>query len=158
NEWMLSEAHLFRYVIQYLYTVQEHYGVIKSAIIKQDNKKFIDFFVNNVWNKWEYESRGTMGDMTLFYGIRTHMGSHWATMAMFLEKLSSDQNAKKKYKAFYTSYDTWLRSNMKLQNDAYIWNSTWDKSKLKFHTNRKAKGFDAERIQDVAHGNHIIQY
>ncbi|WP_262250022.1 hypothetical protein [Parapedobacter soli] len=158
NEWMLFEGHLFRYIVQYLYIVQDRFSKLESEDIKSNFSKQVEFVVLNVWDKWITHSVATHGDLTNFYGVRLHIGSHWATIAIFLEDMVEDEAKQNELRRFYSSYNFHLRRNIGLTNDKLYWDSTWDTPFLAAHIDRRSRGYDKKRTQDVAHGNHVLQY
>ena len=158
KEWMLFEGHFFRYAVQYLYLVNQNKKIISDKLIVENNEVFVDFIHKNVWNKWLDASIRTRGDLTLLYGVRVHNGAHWATIALYLNRLVKEDKDESKFKEYYLDYDKQLRKNFALENDIYVWNSTWDDVFLQAHKDRKAKKLDKSRIQDTAHGNHVVQY
>lgn len=143
EEFVLYEGYLFRYIAQYQY-------------IYNRNKISDKNFAKNNFFKWYNKSVEQNGDASLLYGIRLHMGSHWATTAAYLMKL--DPENKSLYNNFINQYNTQLRKSLKTINingkECYIWNSTYPDQFTKILKNRKKE----IEIQDVTHGNHIIQY
>lgn len=158
KEWNLFEAHLFRYVVTYLYLVQANRENIQSSTILADNSKIVAFVEKNVWDKWLKVNNRNFSELTTFYGVRTHMGAQWAQIALGLSKLSKDATRRAEYTDFYRKYNMELRKNLKLIDGCYIWNSTWDESAIKELRARRASNRDKTAIQDVAHANQIIQY
>src|SRR5699024_10688593 len=86
----------------------------------------------------------------------THMGSHWAGVAMYLKSMTSNPKIKKQCKEVQEEYDLLLKRNLNPNPkypSAYIWNSTYDNT-----TGTDATESKPSRIQDVSHGNHVVSY
>lgn len=143
KEFILYEGYLFRYIAEYLY--------------KNPNSRISDRnIVKKTFFKWYNKSVKENGDASLLYGIRLHMGTHWATVASYL--LKSDPENAKIYSDFIDMFNRQLRHNLKIVNingeSCYIWNSSYDEAFSNILKVRKKETV----IQDVSHGNHIIQY
>jgi len=143
KEFPLYEGYLFRYIaeFQYLYP----------------NKILYDpHFARSNFLKWYNRSLADHGDASSLYGLRLHIGSHWATTAAYLLKIDSE-NART-YASFIDLYDKQLKKSLKIVNvrgnECYIWNSTYNDRFTNVLKKRKKEAI----IQDVSHGNHIVQY
>lgn len=143
KEFILYEGYLFRYVAQYQYLNP------KNTISDKDVAK-------NTFFKWYNRSIYENGDASLLHGIRLHMGSHWATTAAYLTKL--DPENKNVYQQFIDRYNQQLRMALKVVqvdgNECYVWNSTYPEQFTRILKKREKETV----IQDVSHGNHIVQY
>lgn len=143
KEFILFEGYLFRYIAQYQY-------------LNPTNKISDPDFVKNIFLKWYNRSMEQNGDASTLYGIRLHMGSHWATVAAYLTKLDPKNQAL--YKSFVSIYDEQLKKSLKVVihegKECYVWNSTYKDG----FTNVLKKRKKEVAIQDVSHGNHIVQY
>ncbi len=143
KEFILYEGYLFRYIAEYLY--------------KNPNSKVSDKdLVKKTFFKWYNKSLTENGDASLLYGIRLHMGSHWATVALYLTKLDPENISI--YKKFIDEYNLQLKNNLKLipveKKHCYIWNSTYSNAFSNILKKRKKEVV----VQDVSHGNHVVQY
>lgn len=154
---LLYEGYLFRYICDYEYLIEKN---IKKPGIAQ--LRIPVSYLESVFLKWYNKSMTQFNDDSKQQHMRTHIGSHWATVAMFLYKLTTDSSNKKIYSSFFTRYDKALKNNFKTydtdQIQCYSWNSTYDEP---FTNQQKAAAIEKQassHIQDVAHGNHIIQY
>lgn len=157
QEIVLFESYSFFYITQFLYLIKESGWVDKS----QENQNWwnnaIEFIEKNVWEKWYTRGLSTYGvENRLFFRSRTHMGSHWAGIAMYLLKISSNEKAKQQYKKVLSDYDLILKENLRINpkvKNAYVWNSTYDRV-----LNTNAITSERANVQDVYHGNHVISY
>ncbi|ETZ24552.1 hypothetical protein [Pedobacter sp. V48] len=152
QEFILYEGYVFRYIAEYYYLVSKLPN--KSGLEVDVDFIKADFF------KWYKLSMSSFGDDSLLQSLRTHMGSHWATLAMYLYILDNNDADKIIYKKVYSKYSNSLRANLKVVDldgkKGYIWNSTWDKPFTKYLVDKSKK--TKSEIQDVSHGNHIVQF
>ncbi|MDM1527396.1 hypothetical protein HX091_15880 [Myroides odoratimimus] len=144
KEFMLFEGYLMRYISQYLYINKESNVIDKKIAIKT-------FF------KWYYRSVEMYGDASLLFGSRLHMASHWATIAVYSLDIANEKE-KVVLEDFIKEFDLQVRDNLKTvyvnEHECYIWNSTYYSQFTKLLKERKKD----IKLQDVSHGNHIIQY
>lgn len=154
KEVPLYESYSFFYITQFLYILQDIGWVSESQKNKIWWEQTLSFVEENVWNKWLERSISTKGkNYWYFLRQRTHMGSHWAGIAMYLGALTKNQEIKNQTKEVQRQYDLLLKRNLRTVNNAYIWHSTYDDvSGTDASTQRKAI------IQDVSHGNHVVAY
>lgn len=153
QEVLLFEGYIFRYIAETYYLVSklpaEHRSSLQLPVYELDN----------TFMKWYNRSMERFGDASDVYRNRTHIAALWANTALFLSKISYNQEYIKIYEDFYRGFDKALRDNLRKeksgQNTYYIWNSTFDKP---FTKQLKDAGKYAARIQDVSHGNRVIQY
>lgn len=151
REVVLYESYSFYAIVQFLFYLKDNGWVSK----KPDNLKWwsekVKFIEDHVWTKWLTRSQRIHNDkFRMFFRTRTHMGAHWAGIAMYLEKITSDPKVEATTKAYYNQYDKLLKSNMKVvggKDHYYVWNSTYDLNKPRVSV-----------IQDVSHGNHVVEY
>ena len=158
KEVMLYEGYLFRYVSEYCYILKSLNGRTQLT----DNLPFMIEAVEFTWEKWYKRLSMTDNIISGMIGIRAHIGSHWATTSMYMFKLSKDSKRKKSYEKLFKIYDRSLKNNLKIKFDRdteyYLWNSTWDIEPYTNHDKIRRKAVAPTLIQDVAHGNHVIQY
>jgi len=146
KEFILYEGYLFRYLAQYIY-ITDQIGQLNFENLK---------FVKENFDKWANRNEAKYGDMGEMYGLRLHMGSHWATVALYLYMISKES----KYKDFYDSFNSELKRALKVNtvkgNACYIWDSTYP---IRFNALLKQKNRKYSVVkQDVSHGNHIVQF
>lgn len=147
----LFEGYLFRYVGEFLFLAKKSGHKMEKIPIS---------FLKNNFDKWYDRSLKIHGDASLISNIRLHMGAQWATAAMYIYKLEGGQ----KYLKFYNDFNSSLKNNLKLRtkgvNKYYVWNSSYDGGNVNtFVKGRRQKGLDkGGEIQDVTHGNHIVQF
>lgn len=143
KEFMLFEGYMFRYIAEFQYQYPD------MTLADTD-------FVESVFSKWYNESVRRHGDASSLYGLRLHMGSHWATVASYLVKLNPSKEAF--YRDFIDVYDRQLKKSLKIREvngkKCYVWNSTYVD---KFVNNLKKRKNEVI-VQDVTHGNHVVQY
>lgn len=158
REIPLFESRFLRYVAQMLYIIENDKNLsINHAIINKE-KVIKEFVEVNGWRKWfERGEAKEKGCYPYLFRNRTHMTSHWALVALYLEKIATDPTQRKQYREFLDIYDQQLKANFKVtKNNAYKWNMTWDSSwPYNTECNQKSKN---TIIQDVAHGNHVVAY
>lgn len=146
KEFILYEGYLFRYLAQYIYITKQ---------IGQEYSEGLQFVKEN-YEKWAERNITKYGDMGEMYGLRLHMGSHWATVALYLYKITGES----KYKDFYDSFNKQLKLALKTTvikgSTCYIWNSTYP-TRFNNLLNQKNRKYPIEK-QDVSHGNHIVQF
>jgi|GEM_PF-2003098 hypothetical protein len=157
QEFMLYEGYLMRYVAEFAY-------IIKSFGLEKQFPQYSNFvaFAEDNFNKWRDRSIGGFKDESLLFGIRTHMGAQWATTATYLSLLVQNPVRKVLYATIYQKYNVRLRRNFKTERvdgaKYYVWNSSWNRVFSNQQRQRQAKIGKENEIQDVAHGNHVVQY
>jgi len=158
REIPLFESRFLRYVAEMLYIVKNDTQLKNDKSIYEKTERLIQFLKINGWQKWYVRGENQKpGCYPFLFRSRTHMTSHWAIVALYLEKLSNDKDEKKQYRDFLNLYNQQLKSNLRLTKDnAYIWNMTWD-NPWPFGTECNKKE-ENEIIQDVDHGNHVVAY
>lgn len=154
EEVSLSESYSFLYIAEFLYILKQIGWTAESSDNETWWNKQVKFLEKNVWEKWIARSEKKYGKKyTFFLRSRTHMGSHWAGIARFLEQISSNAEIRSTAKEVYTSYDTLLKRNLKDVGGRYVWNSTYDDV-----TGTDAVSAEVVKVQDVSHGNHVVTY
>lgn len=156
KEFILYEGYLFRHLANFAYLVK------KSQLYPNEKKLMIKEFVEDNFLKIYNQSIGLYGDLSELYSIRTHMGSHWAMTALYLYPITNNKVNKNIYKQVISEYNKGLKQNFKLKNldkDYYYqWNSTWDIPFTRLQKSKKRTGKEQDEIQDVAHGNQVVEY
>lgn len=157
SESELMEGYAFRYITQFLYEIKKSGWIDRSSQNKDWYNKTLQFIEKNIWEKWigrSMQSKAT--PFGLMVGPRTHMGSHYAFIALFLKELTGNSGIKNQCTTFVNMYDTLLKRNL-VSNPkhpaAYVWNSSWDNT-----DGTDARTSPSPSIQDVSHGNHVIGY
>lgn len=154
NEVPLYESYAFFYITEFLYYTKQNGWRSSSKQNEAWWNKTLDFVERNIWQKWYTRSvQNYRHNYSYFIRSRTHMGAHWAGIARYLSLLSKNQEINKQTAIVIKQYDSLLRRNLKIYNNAYIWNSSYDNIK-----NTYALSSHQPIIQDVAHGNHVISY
>lgn len=153
QEVLLFEGYIFRYIAETYYLVSNLDGGNRNAL------QLPVYELDNTFMKWYNRSIEEFGDASDVYRNRTHIAALWANTALFLSKISHNLDYVKIYEDFYKGFDKALRANLKKETEGgkvyYLWNSTFDKP---FTNQLKNAGKYAARIQDVSHGNRVIQY
>lgn len=154
KEVALYEGYSFFYITQFLYYTKINGWRDASLKNKKKWDYLLSFIETNIWIKWGERSLKEKGNYYYYYlGRRTHMGSHWAGIAMYLGELTKNNSIMEQCNILVKQYDTLLKRNFKMKVRGYIWNSTYDNVEGTY-------GFK-ERVvekQDVPHGNHVISY
>lgn len=151
----LYESYPFVYITQFLYMLYQKGWHEVNQEQADWWHRVLQFVEEQEWQKWGTRSYYRY---SLFIRTRTYMGSHWATMAMYLKEMSKDEDRVASYKEVQSIYDTLLKRNLKLNPNhpnAYIWNGSWD--------DVSGVGVDGitpanVELQDVGHANHVVNY
>lgn len=152
QESLVFEGYLFKYIVKFLYLEQQ-----AGRASSKDYAKMLRFVEDNVWSKWVSRSEKIYGNKyDYFLNLRTHIGAQWASTALVLNKISSNETIKKQTLELRNTFDGMLKGNFTPQgaSRALSWNQTWN-NKTKGNAKSKSK---SELIQDVSHGNHIVEY
>lgn len=148
QEVPLYEGYLSRYIAEYCYLLKEN-GLSNTSEFRNS----LDL-VKGTFDKWFKKSLESKKDLSLLFRSRIHMGAQWASTALYLYKLTNEAE----YLNFINDFNSQLRVNLKVKNvngnNCYIWNSTYDKSQVK----GVQRSFSLSQVQDVSHGNHVVQY
>jgi len=159
QESSLYEGKLFKSVLPLIYEIQKCPNLVNQSQYKEFVDRTSIFIRDNVWKKWfnrSYLVPEPCGKY-IFDG-RTHMASHWATIALYLSKMFGGKEDGG-YSAALSKYNASLKANMKrhpLNRKAVIWNSTWDKGWFVSTGCRKLQ--EATEVQDMSHGNEVVSY
>lgn len=155
KEVFLFEGYLLRYIAEYLFVtkdIQKDSYLFKSALENLESR-FI---------YWHKESQKKFKDNSDLLGVRVHMGAQKASLALFLYKMSNSEQNRNIYKSFYDEYNKGLKQNLRIVKEnnyeCYIWNSTWDNAIANQVSDLKRNNKYPTKIQDVSHGNHVIQF
>lgn len=150
----LYESYSFFYITQFLYYTKLNGWNNDSDDNQERWKSLLSFVEDHIWTKWYTRSMHTYGNnYRYFLRSRTHMASHWAGVAMYLNYLSKDNEIKKQTEYLVDQYDILLKRNLKIVDRSYVWNATYDNVQNTYAT--KARG---DIVQDVSHGNHVVSY
>jgi len=151
KEVMLYEGYLLRYVAKFMSILDKN-----KHIMSKKERDVVFNFVKINFDKLYNRSIVKYNDYSLFFRTRTHIASHWATIALFLND-NSRIKKDKKYIKIIKLFDEQLRVNLKIKkiklNEYFQWNSNWENS---FTSLQKTK--ETPRIQDVSHGNQVVDY
>lgn len=155
KEFMLYEGYFFRYVSEFVFLNQK----------SKNNWKYIEFLEDN-FLKWRNRSISKYKDNSFFHGARLHMGSHWATVGLFLTKIESVAfQTKNISKELVEEYDYIVKHNLikkKFNNQSeeiFTWNSTYNVLFTNYLKSDNYKSWNKkDEVQDISHGNHIVQY
>jgi len=155
KEFMLYEGYLFRYVLEFLY-------ISKQNISASDRSLILQFCETN-FLKWHNRSIDQHGDLSLFLGARIHMGALWGNTALFLKNMSDNSAVRMKASQVYSLFNKALKNNLKVYKSGnyscYVWNSTYDVDLTKYLSSDSFRSWNKNaEIQDISHGNHIIQF
>lgn len=149
KEIPLYEGYLFRYVVEYIYIIQQ-------SNLKGFNNTNLISFVEENFDKWILRSKQNYNDYSMIHRERLHMGAQWASVAMYLSKILKND----KYLKIYNEFNNQLRESLVVKrinsNSCYIWNSTYN-SQFTSSLKKRSLLFESE-IQDVSHGNHVVQF
>lgn len=147
KEVPLYEGYVFRYIAEFQYLLSLDHISLKN------NHLTLNFIRDN-FDKWIERSEKNYNDYSMLYRERVHMGAQWATVALYMSKLTGQ----KTYKDIYDGFNEQLKNNLSLRKSQgvsyYIWNSTY---KNRF-TKSLWRRLNFDIIQDVSHGNHIVQF
>src|SRR5690606_11223378 len=142
QEHLISEGYFFRYLGEFLNIIK------RNKIYTEYQTPILESLVYS-FNKWESKSESSL------FHQRFHIGANWAVVALYLNKFTNDQ----KYKDFYKTFDDQLKKALtkKVVNgkECYVWNSTYPEKFTK--TLSAIKKYPAT-VQDVTHGNHVVNY
>lgn len=150
KEVPLYESYSFFYISQFLYILNDIGWVDRSNQNTLWWQNTLAFVENNIWTKWFVRSSNNNG---IFLRSRTHMGSHWAGIAMYLGAISDNPLIKSQAENVVADYDMLLKRNLIEVEGGYQWNATYDDV-----SGTDASSTSSNSIQDVSHGNHVISY
>lgn len=154
EEVPLYESYSFLYIAEFLYILQESGWADESKENKAWWREKVHFLERHGWEKWLTRSeRKHKKRYAYFLRSRTHMGSHWAGVALYLDKISNNYVVRAQARELFYMYDKLLRRNFKVKDGRYIWNSTYDDVR-----GTHAVASPKSITQDVSHGNHVVSY
>lgn len=154
REVPLYESYSFLYITQFLYLIKQTDWFQQNDSNAVWWKNTLSFVEKNIWNKWyERSVRIYHNPYRYFLRSRTHMGSHFAGIALYLHALTNNGTIKTQTDTLIQQYDTLLKRNLKPANGGYLWNATYDNVNGTF-----AAPASSPDIQDVSHGNHVVSY
>ncbi|UFH32250.1 hypothetical protein LNP04_00685 [Chryseobacterium sp. C-71] len=147
SESVTFEGYFYRYLGEYLF-------IIKKNNLYPDAQAQLLNGLQQGFNKWYNKSMTKYNDASMLFHQRLHIAANWATACLYLYEFTKDA----KYKSFYTSFDQQLKDNLQVkkvgESTCYVWDSTY--------TNAFTSGLKSKKlgniIQDVGHGNHIVEY
>lgn len=146
----LYESFLWRYGARVLNVIRKDPELFNDPIYREKYDDLLPFLETHLFEKWY--SR----DVKWIYRLRTHMASHWASIALYLSEISTSEEmqelyAEVLYKFNYDFPQTGMTGGMKQQvkphpedAQAYFWNGIWGSSELPGN--------------DISHGNAEIQF
>lgn len=156
KEIVLFEGYSFFYITEFLFFLQKS-GWTKNAKNRTWWNKTVLFIEDNIWNKWTSRSSENYGNKySYFLRSIAHKTSHWAGIALYLNRISFNSKIKKECQTLINQYDLLLKRNLKRNSkvaSAYVWNSTFDSVKGTYAIKAKST-----IIQDVSHANHVVSY
>jgi len=142
------EGYFFRYLGEFLH-------IIKSERLYNARQQSIELYLTKSFNKWRKLSEKSFKDMSTLYHQRIHIAANWAVVSLYLYELTKEEI----YKEFYGAFDKQLRKNLVIKKKngkaCYVWNSTYSE---KFTVALRKRETSTPIIQDVSHGNHVINY
>ena len=142
KEHLISEGYFFRYLGEFLDILK------KDKIYTEYHTTILESLVYS-FNKWEDKSKSSL------FHQRFHIGANWAVVSLYLDKFTNEQ----KYKDFYKTFDSQLKKALTKiilnGKECYVWNSTYPEKFTKSLKNLKKY---PTKIQDVTHGNHVVNY
>jgi hypothetical protein len=150
QEVPLFESYAWRYVARLLRVMHDSPQIYGNPAYRLQYEQLLRFTEVNIFDKWM-----TRGATSYVYRVNTHMVSHWAYIALELERLTTDAGRRAQARTVVDNIDLHLpnRNGASLKGQmqgstiapgAYFWSETW--------------GSSARPGQDVAHGNAVISY
>lgn len=148
QESLVFEGYFYRYLGEFLY-------IIKNDNLYTSDQTNLLSVLKNSFDKWSKKSFAKYKDNSNLYHQRFHIGATWAMTSLFLYRLTGDND----YRSFYSIFDKQLREALikKVVNgkSCYIWNATYPTN---FTQALKSSFLNTSVIQDVSHGNHVVEY
>ncbi|ASV28842.1 Ig-like domain-containing protein [Maribacter cobaltidurans] len=129
GEISLNESRAMRTVARMLYVLSKSPSYLERNNNQENFENMLSWFQTNIWNKWIDRGLGHI------YRSRTHMASHWAQIAWFLNKITGDE----KYRKYYIGWSSGflegefkgesMRKQLREVNlsgkKGYVWNGAW---------------------------------
>lgn len=159
QEIPLFESRFLRYVSKMVYLILTSREIKENNVALYDQANTIlEFLETHGWEKWYVRGeKNAAGCYPYLFRNRTHMGSHWAIVALYLRELTVNQLKRQQYSDFLEQYDLQLKDNFRVQDhNAYMWHSTWDSPWP--YNSQCYPAATKSIIQDVDHGNHVVAY
>jgi len=149
TEVPLFESYAWRYVARMLRVLRES-PLYASTGYRAQYDRLLRFTETNIFDKWV-----NRGANSYVYRANTHMASHWAYIALEVERLTTDSVRRQRARTVVDNIDLHLpnyrgaslKGQMRLgtvASGAYFWSSSW--------------GSSSTPGQDVAHGNAVASY
>ncbi|MBO3737688.1 hypothetical protein [Actinoplanes flavus] len=148
-EVSLYESYFWRHATTTLRIMRQTPAVYDDLGYRARYEKLLAFAETHVFDKWH--SRGANDTI---YRSRTHMASHWATIALNLAAITEDPARRDRYRKVVDdidrklpNYPTGLRGQLQphpVDASAYFWNDEW--------------GSTRRPGQDVSHANGVMSY
>src|SRR5690606_1095318 len=146
---LLFEGYFFRYVVEFLHISEE------KSLLPSNRRNSILKEAKYSFDKWYYRSVRSYKDASRLYHVRLHVGANWAAVALYLHRFTKE----KKYKDFYESFDKQLKQALEIKvingNECYVWFSTYPE---RFTESLRRTEKEKKIVQDVSHGNHVVNY
>lgn len=145
EEVSLFEAYGWRYVTRMLRVVSGD-PLSRDPAVRRRCDRVLAFTEDHVFDKWY-----TRGVEENLYRDRTHMAANWAFIATDLRLLTRDAQRRDRCDEVagaitdggMPNHDgASLRGQLERSDGAYVWSRRWD----------------ADEVQDVAHGNNVVAY
>src|SRR5690606_20116334 len=106
EEIVLNEGYAFFYITEFLYIQKVSGWTDQSESNRIWWEEKVRFIEEHIWTKWYTRSLKYHGNPhRYFLRSRTHMGSHWAGVAMFLAKISINSEIRNQCNKLRQSYD-----------------------------------------------------
>ena len=139
TEVPLFESYAWRYVARMLRVLRESPFYANTAYRAQ-NDRLLRFTETNIFDKWV-----NRGANSYVYRANTHMASHWAYIALEVERLTTDSVRRQRARTVVDNIDLHLpnyngaslKGQMRLgtvASGAYFWSSSWGSPRLRAKT------------------------
>ncbi|EPX55625.1 hypothetical protein D187_009236 [Cystobacter fuscus DSM 2262] len=145
----LYESYCWRYVTRLLRVIRETPALYGNARYRGQYQRLLEFSEMDIFEKWF--QRGADAHI---YRENTHMASHWASIAMDLALMTSDEARKVRYREVFDKINRGLPNHPSSLRDqlgastldaaASFWSDEW--------------GVHSGPGQDVSHGNGVVAY
>lgn len=148
DEVALYESYCWRYIARLLRVMHDS-GLADAPGYQERYSRILGFAETDIFGKWY--SRGADD---YIYASRTHTAAHWASIALDLSRLTTDDGARTRYLEVVRAIDgalpnhpSSLHGQLRPSSEvpqAYWWSDVW--------------GRTSGPAQDVSHGNGVIAY
>lgn len=129
GEVSLNETRAMRTVARMLWVLSKSPTFLAKGNNRQRYENMLEWYIKNIWDKWTSRGSGHI------YRSRTHMASHWAQIAWFLNKITGDSGYRKYYIGWSSGFSEgqFEGESMRKQlrdvtisgNRGYIWHGKW---------------------------------